>query len=414
MREPALHSGNKKKISFIAHDLAGGGMTRTYVLAQALNHAGYSVEILGLKLTSGDIYPVPPSNITVTEVTGHNVLHRMVKLVKILDSDIVYAIKPRPSSYGIALLNRLISGRPVLLDIDDNEDALGNANSTPQIPAKSKPRNLTAITKKLKIRMRKYLDVHRWVNPADKRFIRWMSHTVHKANAITVNTRCLHKLYGGTYLPHCRDIKQYDPDRYDPDHCREKYGLSDYTVLMFPGTPRAHKGLEDILAAIELLNRPDLRLVLVGGRSSGNSYIRELIQRWGKWIIRLPGFPAEEMPEIVAAAHIIVIPQRDTAVARAQAPMKLTDAMAMAKPILSTNVGDISEILHGTGFLTDPSNPSQLASTLEYIISHPQEARDRGRKARERFVSFYSLEIIGPTLAGIIESLAPATGIPHE
>ena len=40
-------------------------------------------------------------------------------------------------------------------------------------------------------------------------------------------------------------------------------------------------------------------------------------------------------------------------IARAQFPLKLTDGMAMAKPVLSTRVGDILEILSDTGYIVD-------------------------------------------------------------
>jgi glycosyltransferase involved in cell wall biosynthesis len=44
-------------------------------------------------------------------------------------------------------------------------------------------------------------------------------------------------------------------------------------------------------------------------------------------------------------AHVVVVPQRDGPVSRAQFPMKLADAMALAKPILCTAVGDVPEVV---------------------------------------------------------------------
>jgi glycosyltransferase involved in cell wall biosynthesis len=174
---------------------------------------------------------------------------------------------------------------------------------------------------------------------------------------------------------------------------------------MFPGTPRAHKGLEDILVAIESLQNPNVRLVLVGGRSSNDPYVAELIERWGRWIVRLPAFSTEIMPEVVAGAHVVVIPQRDTSVACAQFPMKLTDAMAMAKPILTTTVGDIPEILDGTGYMVEPSSPEELAEMLAHILENLQSAQNHAMKARKRFIKNFSLDVVGPALSAVIEDL---------
>lgn len=394
-----------RKISIIAHDLAGGGMTRAYALAQALMHSGYDVEIIGIKLTHGAVYPVPPENVSVIEVSGCCFIHRVWRLLSRLNGDILYAIKPRPSSYGVALIKRAITACPVALDIDDWEQGLMDSHTRAHDAPRALNNSIRDHMRLLKTRVRGYLNIRRWLNPADKRYIKWLERTVTRADAVTVNTHFLHQRYGGCYIPHCKDISKYDPAKYSPGESRLRYGLADYIVLMFPGTPRPHKGLEDLLAAMENLQNPDLRLVLVGGRSSSDSYVEILMERWGQWIVRLPAFSVECMPEVVAAAHIVVIPQRDTSVACAQFPMKLTDAMAMAKPVLSTQVGDIPEILDGTGYLVPPSNPEALAEMLIHILDNPQSAADLAIKARERFIETFSLAAVGPRLSAVMEAL---------
>ena len=157
------------------------------------------------------------------------------------------------------------------------------------------------------------------------------------------------------------------------------------------------------MVAIEQLGRTDLKVVLVGGRNK--AFSEKLIQRWPHWIIQLPKYPLDTMPEIVAAAHVLVLAQRDTPITRAQVPMKLTDGMAMAKPILATKVGDIPEILGDTGYLVEPEQPDQIRERLEWIINHQQEANLKGCEARRRCVEHYSLEAVGPILSPVLESV---------
>jgi glycosyltransferase involved in cell wall biosynthesis len=109
------------------------------------------------------------------------------------------------------------------------------------------------------------------------------------------------------------------------------------------------------------------------------------------------------MPEVVAAAHIIVVPQRQTPTAQAQLPLKLTDGMAMAKPILSTTVGDIPMLLNGVGYLVAPHSPEQIAQQIEWIFSHWQEAEERGRSARIRCIERYSVKAMAQLLLPVIE-----------
>ena len=114
---------------------------------------------------------------------------------------------------------------------------------------------------------------------------------------------------GGVYVPNGKDTEMFAPGEYDAKISRERYGLSEYRVLMFPGAPRPHKGVEDVLIALDKLNQADLRLAIVGG-SPYDDYDDRLIEKWGRWIIKLPRCPVEAMPEILAAAHVVVVPQR--------------------------------------------------------------------------------------------------------
>jgi glycosyltransferase involved in cell wall biosynthesis len=162
--------------------------------------------------------------------------------------------------------------------------------------------------------------------------------------------------------------------------------------------------LEDVLAALELLDQPDLRLVIVGG-SPYDDYDQQLMQQWSSRIIQLPRQPAQMMPEIVAAADVIVVPQRDTAATRAQFPLKLTDGMAMAKPILASRVGDIPTILGNTGYLVDPDSPEQIATTIQSIFADPVSAAYKGALARQRCAEQYSIEAMADRLADVIAGL---------
>ncbi len=103
------------------------------------------------------------------------------------------------------------------------------------------------------------------------------------------------------------------------------------------------------------------------------------------------------MPDLIAAAHIVIVPQRDTLETRAQFPLKLTDGMAMAKPVLSTRVGDIPKILGDTGYLVEPACPEQIAEQIQSIFQDLESANQRGIKARERCVEHYSIEAMAST-----------------
>lgn len=382
------------KVSLVVSDLSGGGAVRAFLLGQVLKKLAYDVEIVGF-LFGKDLYAIPPDNIPIVSIPGKNypefLLAAQTALKKI-DGDIIYAVKPKPTSFGVSLLRKLQTKRPVLVDMDDWELSwYGGDKWKYRFAPKKFYRDIFKENGQLR-------------EPDYPLYVKWMEKLVPRADAVTIDTQFLKQRFGGMYLPNGKDTHLFNPDKYDPEVSREQCGLSGYRILMFPGAPRPHKGVEDVLMALERLNEPDLRLVIVGG-SPYDDYDNQLMQRWRRWIIKLPKSPVEKMPEVVSAAHVVVVPQRDTLTAHAQFPLKLTDGMAMAKPVLSTRVGDIPEILEETGYVVDPGSPEQLAEKIQEIFQNLDAANALGIKARERCVKLYSTDTMAAILSEVIASL---------
>jgi glycosyltransferase involved in cell wall biosynthesis len=379
------------KISVIAPDLSGGGTTRVYLVANALQQLGCDVTVVGAQFAE-QLYPVPPTNLKVCPVPARRSLTYLINLKQLLSQiqgDVIYAIKPRPTSFGTALIKHITTRRPVIVDIDDWEMSwVGNYRPS----VKQLARDLLKSDGALR-------------NPEHPLYLEWMEKLVAKADAVTVTTQFLKQRFGGHYLPNSKDTDIFNPAKYNAAASRQKYGLAAYRVLMFPGTARPHKGLEDVLIALDQLNQPDLRLVIVGGRKP-DSYESDLFDRWGHWLIKLPRFSIDEMAEVVSAAHVVVVPQRDQATAKAQFPLKLTDGMAMAKPILSTRVGDIPEILGDTGYLVDPESPTQIATQLTQIFQNPAAAELKAQQARKRCIEHYSTATMATRLQAVLAKLS--------
>lgn len=385
------------KISLVVSDLSTtganrwGGAVRPFLLGQALQNLGYNVEILGLAFS--DFSPsntdIPLIAIPCQPNAGFG--KAIKQLLSKIDGDLIYAVKPKPSSFGIALIKKLLTKRPLLLDIDDWElswyggDQWRYRPSLPQLARDLLKKNGAL----------RYLD-----HPV---YLQWLEKLVNYADGITTHNDFLQSRFGGIYIPNGKDTQLFNPELYDCATSKAKYGLSDLKILMFPGAPRPYKGVEDVLIALDYLNREDLRLVIVGG-SPYDDYDQQLLKNWGRWLIKLPKSSYQFMPEIVAAADIIVVPQRDTPAACAQFPLKLTDGMAMAKPVLATRVGDIPKVIADTGYLVSPDDPQEIATTITDILANPQQAQAKGWRARQRCLQEYSIEKMSAILAPIINA----------
>jgi glycosyltransferase involved in cell wall biosynthesis len=79
--------------------------------------------------------------------------------------------------------------------------------------------------------------------------------------------------------------------------------------------------------------------------------------------------------------------------------------MSMARPIISTRVSNIPDILADCGIIINPESPDELSSAIKQVIENPEKASQMGRRARERCNELYSLKTIREKLKRLVGEL---------
>jgi glycosyltransferase involved in cell wall biosynthesis len=371
------------KISLLSFDLSHNCLGRAYLLAKVLERE-YEVEIIGPTFGDGIWNPVDTGEFQYSYVRGLSYPTFFIsirEMLKLITGDVIYAIKPRPTSYGIALLKKIHKNAPPLvLDIDDWEVGFYIDKN------------------KLKLTFNSVIDIRE----PNSFFYTWVTEKLTKfADDITVSSSFLQNKFGGIIVPHGRDTNAFDPTKFDRESLRSKWDLDDKKVIMFLGSPSPHKGLEEIAYAVKSLDRNDVVFMMVGAHD--DNYVRQL-QAFGGDKIKIVGMqPFHKVPVFLAMADLVVLPQRKSASAVGQVPAKVFDAMAMAKPVIATNVSDLPEILDGCGWIVEPESPEQLAETIQYVLCNPGEAEETGRKARQKCIEKYSWAAMERILTGVFD-----------
>ncbi|MBT3508909.1 MAG: glycosyltransferase family 4 protein [Nitrospina sp.] len=372
------------KICLLCFDISNNSFGRTALLASALA-TRHDVEIIGTS-RNGDIwYPMRNIDIPVRIYSWKRYpafFSTIFKMVREMDADIFIACKLRPTSFGIALLKKWFTGKPVMVDIEDWELGFYYHSG-------------------FWGRVGRFLN---FSNPNGLPYTWLMEKLIGFADSIIVSNKFLQNRFTGCLIPHCRDTTILDPDLFNDQEIKQSLGLEGNRVIMFLGTPRPHKGIDDLIQAVESLDYPDVRLVFIGAEPSfqsrqGNSFLNK------KKVVVLPKIPFDELPKHLSAADILVVPQRDTTDTQGQIPAKLFDAMAMAIPVITTHVSDIPEVLGGNGYLVQPGKPEELTRTLKYVLDHPEEAKEKGLRARQRCVDLYDIKVMETKLQSLIEKL---------
>ncbi len=370
-----------KKISILNFDLSGNSMGRAYILGQMLIDA-YDVEIIG-PARKGYIWePLKNSRVKILRVPYGKfpcLLFKLPGILKMIDGEIVYAVKPRFTSFGFGLLKKFISGSPLILDIDDWEVGF-------------------YMNKGFGSRVLKFFNL---LNPNGFSWTWVMQFFIRYADRITTVSAFLQKKYGGEIIPHAKDTTYLDPYCFEHDALRMQLGLTEKRVVMFLGTPRAHKGVEDALNAVCMLNDPHIIMIIVGANPAGD-YEKSLKKMGGDRLVMLDKISYGDVPRYLMLADVVVIPQRQTSDTVGQIPSKLFDAMAMAKPIIATAVSDIPEILENCGIIVPPHDNKALQRAITWVFENPATAKAMGMKARIKCLELYSVQIIGEKLKRIV------------
>jgi len=381
------------KISVLAGDISGNGFGRAWVLAKALKKR-FQVEIIAPESGDGIWKPLRDScDFEVRSVKGWGKgRFELRRMLSIISGDVIYSSKPLLASFGTGIMKKFSSGKPLVIDIDDWESGFG----------KEFYDSLPFFKKINDARLSLGNFNSRYYSSMLEKFV-WL------ADDVTVSGNALRKKYGGTVIWHARDADFFRPGAFDRLGLRSRYlgeGERERFVVGFLGTPRPHKGLEDLVSAMGALRGKNVMLLIIGANEDPyTAGLRGIIEERGLTsdIRLLPEQPFSKIPEFLSLMDLVVIPQTARAAASAQVPAKLFDAMAMAKPIVSTSVSDIPEILSGCGWVTEPGSPEKLAEAICYAKDNPSEAAAKGLAARNKFEREYSLDAVSSRLAGVFE-----------
>ena len=384
------------KISILTPDLSLNCLGRAYLLAKILQRR-YEIEIVGPMFGEGIWEPVSNDKsikYRFIKISGRfKPYWQILKLIKKIDGDVIYASKPLFSSFGIGLLKKVLKKKPLVLDIDDWQMGFVRENY-----------NKLSIYQHFRFIASSTLYFYNlgsyWNNLINEKLIYF-------ADEITVSNNFLKKKYGGTIIRHGRDTDNFNPQKYNKKLLKEKYKINDSKkVIMFLGTPREHKGVEILINAVNMIKNKNIVLFIVGVEDDDN-YCKKLTKKAGEILGDRCKFfnvqPFEKIPNILTLANVVVIPQKKNFATVGQVPAKVFDAMAMAKPIIATNVSDLPEILDGCGWIIEPENPEKLAKTIEYVLDNPEETEKMGQKARQKCIEKYSWDVMEKILVKIFK-----------
>jgi hypothetical protein len=295
-------------------------------------------------------------------------------LVEAADGDVLSAVKPHLASFGAALVAAERRAVPVILDVDDLDVAFRPQSQWAENPW------MTDLAQ-----------------PKSAIYVSLLTRAAGSAAAITVSSTAPQRRF----------------------RARSSRTAAIQTCSVRPAsTGRSHDAFSGstVLLCCSLAARQTRTKALepspkqcVGSRtcvwpSHVARAISPLKSGARRPVHRIPLVPYTTVPSLLAA-DVVAIPQLDSEFARYQMPMKIFDAMAMAKPIVASAVSDMPMVLETCGRVVPPGDVDRLAEALADLLANPDEAQRLGARARTRCTKEYGREQIGNRLKAVVNGV---------
>jgi len=171
--------------------------------------------------------------------------------------------------------------------------------------------------------------------------------------------------------------------------------------LLYFGTLVRKKGVLELAEAFNVLitKHKNASLLLLGKdnidvleqRPTSEIFFDLLSKEAKERVTHLQEVPYAEVVNYIAKAHVVVLPSFAEAY-----PMTWMEAMAMEKPLVTSNIGWANEMmLDGeTGFTVDPKDHPVFAEKISALLNDNKMCKQFGKAARERVVTLFASDVI--------------------
>lgn len=185
-------------------------------------------------------------------------------------------------------------------------------------------------------------------------------------------------------LPAGIDLEIFNPELYNAA-IKRKYGLNDEDIILFfMGWLYDFSGLKEI--ALELSKSiekfPNIKLFIVGEGDLYDELNSIKKEKLGNRMILMDWQPYENIPSLIAASDICILPAYNNEIMRNIVPIKIYEYMAMEKPVIATNLPGIMKEFGENNGVIYVDNLNQVLDKASEIASKRMISNE-GKKARK-------------------------------
>lgn len=200
------------------------------------------------------------------------------------------------------------------------------------------------------------------------------------------------------WLPNGVDVSYYNPEEVKSTW-RKDNGFSDNDVLfLYAGIIGLAQGLEIILKTAEQLkNQTHLKFILLGSGPVKQDLVNYKTEKQLSNVYFFDAVSKPEMPAIVKAINVSIIPLRKLELFLGAIPSKIFESLAMEKPIILCVDGEARELFVNQGqcaLYSEPENVNELVENCILLSKDIELRKQFGSKGRMYVQEYFNRDII--------------------
>ena len=217
------------------------------------------------------------------------------------------------------------------------------------------------------------------------------------------------------------NVETFDPARFGKHDqsvraLRERYRIPEgVPVVGFVGSFRAWHGAAHAVRSFGrvLDAMPSARMLLVGDGPERRAVIEQAAIINPDAFIFTGAIPHGDVPAHLALCAVAVapfLPRLHAPLAHFGfywSPLKVWEALAMALPVVTTDIPPLSEMIAGCGLAVPEDDATALARAMVHLLREPRLREELGANGRRRVTQCWSWQAHCRALDGIVRELAP-------
>jgi glycosyltransferase involved in cell wall biosynthesis len=187
-------------------------------------------------------------------------------------------------------------------------------------------------------------------------------------------------------LPNGCSVDQFQPRTRD-EELAGSLGLSDAFVIGYLGSVVFYEGVELMVQAVARARRKsklNIRLLVVGDGGAYGRVLKEIADTPGDFVVTTGRVPHAEIPRYYSIVDVLALARRPLPVCEAISPLKPFESMAMGKPIITSDVAAIREIVDASdaGLVFRCDDVEDFADQIIRAASSPELYAEMCAKAQ--------------------------------